>query len=158
MLIIIVNCKWKSKSEYFTHLAIILDFEAIKHHKIVNKQFQMIHRYKKHMVWHQHEVSSSITLRDILFLIKTQITMVAILDFSILSKLLKGVRSTPIWIFWGCQTWIIRREKKLYQTKQGLGKYVVLAARLIECLSSPIHDVFTTCTNALLTSLAHGAD
>ena len=29
MLIIIVNCKWKSKSEYFSYLTIILDFEAI---------------------------------------------------------------------------------------------------------------------------------
>ena len=38
--------------------------------------------------------------------------MAAILDFSILSKLLKGDGSTPVWIsLWGCQTWIIKREK-----------------------------------------------
>ena len=38
--------------------------------------------------------------------------MVAIFDFSILSKLLKGDSSTPVWIsLWGCQTWVIKREK-----------------------------------------------
>ena len=45
----------------------------------------MIPWYQKHMVWHQHEVSSSIILQDISFLIKAQIVMAAILDFSILS-------------------------------------------------------------------------
>ena len=39
------------------------------------------------------------TLRDIPFLINANILMMAILNFSILSKLLKGDSSTPIWIF-----------------------------------------------------------
>ena len=72
----------------------------------------MIPWYQQHMVWLQYEVSSSIILRDISFLINEPIAMAAILDFSILSKLLKGDSSTPLWIsLWGCQTWIIRREQ-----------------------------------------------
>ena len=93
----------------------------------------MIPWYQKHMVWYQNEVSSSIILRDISFLIKAQIVMVAILDFSILSKLLKDDSSTPVWIsLWGCQTWIIRREKHcIKQNKVKANNYYVgLVARL----------------------------
>ena len=57
----------------FTYLATILDFQAVEHRIWVNKQFQIIPWYQKHMVWHQNEVSRSVTLRDISFLINAQI-------------------------------------------------------------------------------------
>ena len=59
--------------------------------------------------------------------------MVAILDFSILSKLLKGDSSTTrLDIIMGMPDMNNQKRKKLYQTKQGWGKYVglCLAARL----------------------------
>ena len=54
--------------------------------------------------------------------------MAAILDFSILSKLLMGDSSTPVWIsLWGCLTLIIRREKKcIKQNKVKANMYVWL--------------------------------
>ena len=65
----------------FTYLATILDVQAVEHLIRVNKQFQIIPWYQKHMVWHHDEVSSSVSFRDKSFLINAQIAMVAIFDF-----------------------------------------------------------------------------
>ena len=65
----------------FTYLATILDVQAVEHLMRVNKQFQIIPWYQKYMVWHQNEVSGSVSLRDISFSINAHIAMVAIFDF-----------------------------------------------------------------------------
>ena len=65
----------------FTYLATILDFQAVEHLIRLNKQFQIIPWYQKHVVWHQNEVSRSVTLRAISCLINAHIAMVAIFDF-----------------------------------------------------------------------------
>ena len=67
-----------------------LDFQAVEHLIRVNKQFQIIPWYQKHMVWHQNEVSRYFTLRDLSFLINAQIVMVAIYD---------SIKNTPGWQF-----------------------------------------------------------
>lgn len=60
--------------------------------------YALVPGYQKPTTGHQNEVLTSSTSGNITYLAAGRITLAAILDFSVLCKLLEGESSTPIWM------------------------------------------------------------